>query len=627
MDIDLIYGVVERIADNKLGGRIRVKSFRDNDNSGKGLIFDEFNIQEEFPTSGFVYNPRLNATGEFSIGDLVEINVKELIEVPEKDLIVHHSKISRYGAKLLDFESAVFLENGKSINLNEIEYRISGTRQNILDSTVFYIKDKDYAYGPLRFVGGKVEPRSGKEISKFSLDSLSIIKSDDLMYLFLHPPKNESLGDVDCMDRRQILDWLKGKIRDFGELGSQINQIIRVVDKIEVDNELDKIRFNRVRKFISGLEFNFQEVKNLSSLTDEWRNVFNETFEKYSTEFEKEIRNSIELRLIDYEKLKQNEIDSEKSYQENELRDLQKNRRTLVEIIEKDQRIIKKYNDDLFLIKSQLAEIEIAKYDLLEEINYISEQKQRLISDIKIHCQILEVADRKKVETHAISTYEEQIYVSAEQEYFEDYNQMLTLTRQSNIGNGDMFRSTFHLLLSHKYLIVKNEMLVIFFAKLFGNSKVVIQQVEPDWIKFQSLFENGLAYTWESATKHPNQFHFLILQDINLASIECYAKPLLDVISGIRQSIPGFTNPIPPNLYIICTPLKVGQKGEFGLKLFKDTFDGWAVLQDFPIKPFNVGRFFPIQILAIESVQDMLDDLGFPEDISLAQDFFEEYND
>src|SRR5688500_10923622 len=136
MDIDKIYGIVERIADNKLGGRIRVKAFRDNDNITKGPIFDESRIQEEFPTSGFIYCPRLNLTNEFFPGDLLEIHVKELIEVPEKDLIVHHSKISRYGAKLLDCGSAIFRENGKSVNLDKIEFIGAGIRQKLIDATV-----------------------------------------------------------------------------------------------------------------------------------------------------------------------------------------------------------------------------------------------------------------------------------------------------------------------------------------------------------------------------------------------------------------------------------------------------------------------------------------------------------
>lgn len=629
MDIDLIYGIVGWITEEKPGGLIWIKGFRDKDSiNGKdnGLIFEESVIQEEFPTRGCVYSPRINSNSEFSPGDLVEIYVTDLRET-DKDLIVHHSKILKHGAKLLDCGTAVFRENRKSLNLDEIEYGINGIRQNLTDSAIFYIKIKDYCYGPLRFIGGKVEPRSGKEIYKFNLSDLSILKHDDMMYLFQHPSKAKSLEDVDCMDRKQVLDWLKGKLRDFGELSSQINQIAKVVDKINVDNNLDKIRHDRVSHFIGGLELNFQEVRTLSNLTNEWRNVFNETFKKHSAEFEKEVINSIELRLKDYENLKKNEIDRKKIEQEDELKELQKNKMVLADIIEKDHLVIKKYSSDIALAKNQLSEIELQKSESLNELNFISEQKQRLIKDIKIHSQILDNNGDKKVTSNCFTTYDEQVYLSVSQEYFEDYNQMFHITRKLDIGNGDMFRSTFHALLSNNYLIAKDEMLVLYFAKLFGNSKIIIQQVEPDWIKFQKLYENGLSYIWESATKNPKQFHFLVLQDINLASIECYAKPLLDVIKGLRQSIPGFDNPIPPNLHIICTPLKVGHKGEFGLSLFQDTFEGWGVLQDFPISLPKVSRFFPNKILDIDSVQDMLDELAYPEDPLPAQKFFDEYND
>jgi hypothetical protein len=117
-------------------------------------------------------------------------------------------------------------------------------------------------------------------------------------------------------------------------------------------------------------------------------------------------------------------------------------------------------------------------------------------------------------------------------------------------------------------------------AILTNNAKVILQQVEPDWLKYDSLYENGLKLSWESAQANPDIIHFFILEDINLASPECYAKPLNDVIAGIRKTLPGISGTFPPNLWIFGVPLVVDSGQDFGLPLLKISFKHWGALPD-----------------------------------------------
>ena len=62
------------------------------------------------------------------------------------------------------------------------------------------------------------------------------------------------------------------------------------------------------------------------------------------------------------------------------------------------------------------------------------------------------------------------------------------------------------------------------------------------------------------------------LEDVNLSSPECYAKPLLDVVRVIRKRIPYAESSYPQNLRILMTKASV-EDPAIGLPVIQDTFD------------------------------------------------------
>jgi hypothetical protein len=117
----------------------------------------------------------------------------------------------------------------------------------------------------------------------------------------------------------------------------------------------------------------------------------------------------------------------------------------------------------------------------------------------------------------------------------------------------------------------------IAFAEAVGNTNYIIQQVEPDWLHFSDFWKNGLGAIWHSAHNHPEILHFLFLEDINLSSPECYARPLFDVINGIRKHIPYGKTAYPENLKIFATKASTVEP-EIGLPLIEKTFEGWGAV-------------------------------------------------
>lgn len=69
------------------------------------------------------------------------------------------------------------------------------------------------------------------------------------------------------------------------------------------------------------------------------------------------------------------------------------------------------------------------------------------------------------------------------------------------------------------------------------------------------------------------------MQDINISSFECYAKPIIDIANKVTKNIPGLNLNWPSNLYFIALPIEV-EIEKFGFEMQSETFKTWKA---FPI--------------------------------------------
>ena len=102
----------------------------------------------------------------------------------------------------------------------------------------------------------------------------------------------------------------------------------------------------------------------------------------------------------------------------------------------------------------------------------------------------------------------------------------------------------------------------------------MIQNAEADWLKYSFLQENGFNLICKSAVENPEKLHFFVLQDFNIASFECYGKPIVDISNGIRSKIPGTQNIWPNNLFFILIAVD-SNIDNFGFPINKTTFRNW----------------------------------------------------
>jgi hypothetical protein len=165
----------------------------------------------------------------------------------------------------------------------------------------------------------------------------------------------------------------------------------------------------------------------------------------------------------------------------------------------------------------------------------------------------------------------------------------------------------------YKTILVKDIAIGVAIAESTNNCKYIIQQVEADWLHFKDFWNNGLGSLWQSAKENPSQMHFLLLEDMNMSSPELYARPLTDILRGIRKQIPFGKTSFPENLRIIGTLAPV-EDPKIGLPIFEQTFKDWGeigfrgnIFKTNEIKVINEDGYLSPSILNETFFPDELD--------------------
>ena len=95
----------------------------------------------------------------------------------------------------------------------------------------------------------------------------------------------------------------------------------------------------------------------------------------------------------------------------------------------------------------------------------------------------------------------------------------------------------------------------IVLAHITGNATFQLCQPSPRWISFKECWDESLQAIWESSHSNPSQWHFLLIENYNIALPECWGMPLWNIVMGKTTLLPCAKNPqYPENLRIIVSP-------------------------------------------------------------------------
>ena len=393
----------------------------------------------------------------------------------------------------------------------------------------------------------------------WDLDECETVAYKNEIYL-LSEPKGESMP-LDCMDDKQLFDWFREELKKIepeyvnmldlkAKWRTEIPKLFSQSNKERY--EVDKVRFDRVNEKFQYINFTLSDITALIEKSDSLKTAFNLAIEKHKEEFKAEYENQIEEYRI--------EVEKQKKQLDEEIRTLEarkeKNKTNLNDLIGEIQ-------------NSQL------------KIEKLNQNKERILADFSIIKEVLGDGVDANSSIKAPDTFViENIEKSKNSTLFISKDD-LEKALQFQLNKLDLFpnlaKRIINIMSVFDAIFISDIRIGIAMVEATNNATYIIQNVEPDWLHFSNLWENGLGAIWQSAHENPEKLHFLILEDINLSSPECYGRPLFDMIVGVRKIIPIGKSPFPKNLRILATVAST-ENPEIGLPLNKATFNGWAAI-------------------------------------------------
>lgn len=520
------------------------------------------NLSEQrdmFPPRGYVFGASfMKKYPQYKQNDLVEVDYVENESESAGDIGKDFYIISQINTKRHYINSFhlknIVITNG-NIDLSKIEIDSNGFNGD------FYVYSSTKIYGKLRLKDGKISPIKSKRLYAWNLSECKVLRYGEALFL-LEEPKGDYFV-YDCMTDDNLFEWFRGNLKKISsgyvnELDQKTQWRKEMPELLKESDsetyELDKNRFVRIKDKLESLSLSFDEINFFVDNSDNLKEAFCNSIENHKAE----------LRLV-YEK--------EIIAYEVENRD-KKNQ--LCRTLDKLEKQIKESSIISGLRRDEIVEAE----SKLSDINI---NKDRILSDFSVIKEVLGIGNHNIMPVNSLeydSFVVEQIEKCSDTKIINTRDQYINRLK-NKLSKHDLFpnyaTNIVDQLSIYKSIFIKDIEVGIAIVEATGDTKYVIQNVEPDWLHFKDFWNNGLGSIWISAHENPDKIHFLLLEDINMSSPECYARPLLDVINGYRKIIPYGKTGYPENLKILATKAST-ENPEIGLKLNKHTFKNWGAV-------------------------------------------------
>lgn len=557
--ITKVIGLLEKeIPDKKnedvLSAKIKVCGLINSDNSVIKPSSEELKLL--FPPLGYVFEYRFfNNYPSFKLGELLEFWTDENHYAKgSQDKIKirnHNPDLKHFG--IIDAREIIgFKINGFATNLNTISL------YDETDGDFYGITDK-YFVGKLRCKNGKIEPALHRRIQIWDLEDDNLI-GVDRKYRLIKKPQGESII-LDCMDEKQLFEWFRDLLKqiqpDYVDLldknrswRTELPILFSVTDKEKL--EADKIRLKRIEEKFDLLELSRNDIKTLVNSSENLKVVFERCLNNHKDEFKENYADEL------------SQYKSEIEQQKKEL------------VIE-----IKSIQDHKKTEEGSLERLTKQKTEAETKLTEIKENKDRIIQDFAIIKEVLRGQNQcnYSIQENQNSFVVEEIINDGNDSIktIEEFEEQLKYHLSKNAINPQFATKIINIISTQKAILVKDIKIGLSIVEATNNARYIIQQVEPDWLHFKDFWDNGLGEIWNSAHNSPDKFHFLLLEDINMSALECYCRPLLDTLTGVRKRIPYAQTLYPNNLKIIAT-IASFEEPEIGLPIYRNTFEDWGAI-------------------------------------------------
>lgn len=533
-------------ARGQYAARLKVVSWK----KGSEWITDQQILMEEFSPNGCVFAG--NILEKYKMGDLIDLNV---IEYPTAQLnpsndnykIEPGSNCKAIGHRLFKMDPVVKFDE-LSIDLAKIRERIEG-ESSLKD---FYIQVDNEVFGPLNLEGDELT--ATREIGVNTLSNLTVATANKYAYLIKRPLNEKK---IDAMTISQLSIWFKERLK-YQNVVSDFDGLKLALETQSLAS-LDSVRMRRAFEQLDQLELSQNDLSILCQFSQNFAELFEKALNQANDEIVKPVLETKKLLI-------------------NEVADLQKDKEQLLHQVSLEKESVKSLKSELFILETE---------------------RQRYIKDIRIHALVgYAPTPVTKLIKYEVLDFLDNSGCNASIQAF-----LVELKNNLNDNEQELLAGNAAIQLTHFNCLLALQVEMIYhLARASNNCRVFLQQAEADWLKFDSFYENGLKSVWESAYENPSIIHFFILQDFNLAIIDCYAKPLLDLNIGFRKVLPGTGKGFPKNLRIFAIPVRNNSTVDFGLPLIKESFANWGALpkvSNIQLPGQSIGPILTVEAISV----------------------------
>lgn len=521
-------------------------------NSVDGFILEEEKLLNDF--SGFreVFVPRLKQHN-FERGDVLTFTEKEVIPQEGRNPRLHYSNIGRAFAPI-----CIELNN---IEADDLFLNIELLEEAIISrftasGTNFYVTDGIYIYGSFKIDRNRVKPSYGVKANRYlSVECLKIehpnTEHSDIS-LLLHLPK-ENFKEIDCSTNIQLIESVKSVISK-SRMNDEVRRFVNTIKDLIASESLDEFQLARVKKvqnLLDRLSFTYSEFEALRNNSGFWTNVFDNSIkdfeERLKNEFLDKNKNILEQQL-EIESQKLNSIQEQLSDGEIKLQEI----------------------STVTQSKNQIIQA------LSHQINLLEDRKDEIILSMQIQGRI-----GNEVPKESKSNFEVQESSNRSTNLYErmtDFLDDLSASTELDEYTESKLHQLIKQLKNNKFFRCDNVKLFLNIIHVLGNSQIYLNNAEVDWVKFDKFVNQGLLDAFEFAYNNPSKSVYYLLLDFNIASPECYAKPLIDLSRNIRKTLPRDGRTWPSNLRIVFFPLEQ-DIDDFGFDVNDETFSAWEELE------------------------------------------------
>lgn len=530
------------IAEQKgdLNARIKIFAWKD---GGIWRVEDD-EIKNAFKPFGYVFAPGLfSKDPKFKLNAIIQFSSipnQEENEENWKDQWIYNAPKSP-PEKIISVGPSIWRDESQdSISLSALENLDISDRYFFASHGIWIIGEFQ------KKADGAISPKTGMDVNLWKITECVTVKIEEELYLLERPKSNFRLAD--CMKPRQLADWFRDRIKDLNsDLCERLDREASWRDELArlaeaSDDQLYSARFKRTLKMFEEIDLEKESLKELSKIVPSLRDIFITKIEQ----FKQEIKSEMDREYMEAKK---------------EHTRLLEERRSLKDMISKLQEQYSTESNDL---------------------EYIKKNYNRLLQDFRTK---LAIDRNRNPDSSGGCTYEiDEILPNTDAIQI---NQSSIFRRRLKASFQTLFvhqsrleRELIELMQYHHAILVPDIRIPISIAQATNNCYYLLRPTEADWIKFQMFWEGGLDQIWSSSHEHPDRFHFLMLQGINLASPECYLGPLNDILLGIRSRLPYSNTPWPENLWVFASKVSAQEPEPIGLPMIENSFKGWGGISE-----------------------------------------------